>query len=129
MPVLAPRCSGFLMKHQLPSAAPVDPSVLTEPYDIVPCPNAGAVPRKFGRPECQAATAPAVRARGCGKGHWCPHHWCAGCKRASGVKPDSNQAKADRPGELKMKKDEWVEHLASVQITQPTTTGAPALPA
>lgn len=130
MPAPTHRCRGFLMKHQLPSATPADLSAPVNPYDIVPCPHDGAVPPKLGRPECQAASddpnGASVRARGCGKGQWCPHHWCAGCKRVNGVKRTTKEY--NRPGELKMKKDEWVKHLAHAEKPQPTS-GQPPLPA
>ncbi|WVN87865.1 uncharacterized protein L203_103062 [Cryptococcus depauperatus CBS 7841] len=87
-------CHGYVARSQLASSAPnaesggnTPEASINDPYDVVPCPHAAAVPPKLGD-KCKTSN----HGRACWKLKYCQTHWCGPCKKASGAKAKSTLA-------------------------------------
>ena len=72
-----PKCQGFILAHNHPSAAPETPK---DPYAVVQCPEPPIVPDVLSD-NC----ALSKKKNSCAKARYCAAHLCGSCKKAQRV--------------------------------------------
>ena len=100
MPVATPRCRGYILAHNHPSAV-LDTAY--DPYAIIPCPNPPIVPAKISE-QCALSN----KKRSCKKAVYCEAHLCGACKKAGGVAGNQDTVAKAAKGLNEDGKSDWI---------------------